>query len=273
MLSKNNVILKNQLQHFVSIPIINLASEIFSFQPFQLKLTTSQQQQDFKLPDIILGKQAEAIFEYILNTSPDYKILAANTQVQKGKITIGELDYLIKDLQTQQYLHIEVACKFYLFDDTVNHIYEGKWIGPNRKDTLLDKLEKLATKQFPLLNQKELGSFLNERQLKASQFKQKHYILSSLYIPESMDIKTFPVAYKNCIVGTWLSLKNFKPDANSRYALPSKKEWLLPENEITLDLNAKEVFSKVSESIAKKRAVQVYEMKDGLMKKYFVVWW
>lgn len=253
--------------------MIHFSSEIFSYPAFKLKISTPHLSQDFKIPDIILGKQAEAIFEHLIRNSQDYKLLAANTQVQSQKITIGELDYLIQYIETQEYFHVEVACKFYLFDNTIKSEYEGKWIGPNRKDALLDKLNKLKAKQFPLLFRPELAPTLLDLNLKASQFKQQHYLLTSLYIPHNMNIHTLPQEYQKSVVGTWIFINDLNLKSHFSYAIPTKKQWLLPNDSICNWLNSKEATTQIEESITQKRAVQVYEKKNNLIKKFFVVWW
>jgi hypothetical protein len=64
----------------------------------------------------MLGRQAEAIFESIITDSKSYKLLAANIQIQSPSKTIGEIDYLLQDTKTKSQFHVELCCKFYLFD-------------------------------------------------------------------------------------------------------------------------------------------------------------
>ena len=269
MIRKKNP--KALLNHFLQIPVLAIFSEKFPYHQFLLK--KNQEQSSFELPDTILGKQAEAIFEHIVSMSRNYKLLAANSQIQSAKITIGELDYLVEDISAKEFIHVEVACKFYLYDENIENTFEGKWVGSNRKDTLLDKLNKLKNKQFPLLHRPELAPILNDLEIEASQIKQQHYILSSLYIPITMDIKLLPKPYQECIVGRWMLFSDFKVTSKSLYAIPSKKEWLLPNKYIDIHLESEDALAKVSKSISNKRAVQVYEKTDQQIIKYFVVWW
>ena len=95
--------------------------------------------------------QAEACFEAYLKASSKFELLAANLQIHSEKETLGELDYIVRNLETEKIVHIELACKFYLYDENAGELEEQKWIGPNRKDSLFDKLEKVKRKQFPLL--------------------------------------------------------------------------------------------------------------------------
>lgn len=270
---KNKQTQKNVAQHFLNIPIINLPRDIFPYSRFNFQFSEAGYFKNFEVPNTILGKQAEAIFEHLLIHNDRYHLISANKQVQDHKITIGELDYLIKDLHTQKYYHIEVACKFYLFDPTIQGEYEGKWIGSNRKDTLLDKLNKLKTKQFPLLYRPELRAFLKEKEMDVTSFIQQHYIISSFYIPAHIPLNSLPLAYQECIVGTWIYFKDFVVNTDSVYATPSKKEWLLPHHLINFSLKHTDVLPVVAQSIAQKRSLQVYENCQGTIKKFFIVWW
>ena len=115
---------------------------------------------NFEIPDTVLGRQAEAIFENIVKESKSYKLLAANIQIQSPTKTIGELDYLLEQRKTKTQIHVELSCKFYLFDPDSLGTFEQKWIGPNKKDSLQDKITKLREKQFPLLFDKNSEKLL-----------------------------------------------------------------------------------------------------------------
>ena len=110
----------------------------------------------------MLGRQAEAIFESIIKESKSCKLLAANIQIQSPTKTIGELDYLLEQGKTKTQIHVELSCKFYLFDPDSLGTFEQKWIGPNKKDSLQDKINKLREKQFPLLFNKNTNNLLKK---------------------------------------------------------------------------------------------------------------
>jgi len=64
---------------------------------------------------------------------------------------VGELDCLI--LRDKKPIHLEVIYKFYLYDASVGDTEIAHFIGPNRKDSLIEKLTKLQEKQLPILKQ------------------------------------------------------------------------------------------------------------------------
>lgn len=75
-----------------------------------------------------------------------FELIKHRATLFDGKITIGELDYLVKNHQTGQIEHWEAAIKFYLgyppLDDSL------RWLGANDNDSFGRKIEHLAQKQF-----------------------------------------------------------------------------------------------------------------------------
>ncbi len=102
----------------------------------------------------VLGKRIEHFFEHCIVNSKRYDLISNNIQVFKDKVTIGELDFIVKDLFKDKIIHIELIYKFYLYDPEISMELD-RWIGPNRNDSLLRKVEKLKNHQFPLLYRKE----------------------------------------------------------------------------------------------------------------------
>ncbi|MDX1461816.1 MAG: hypothetical protein R3359_02075, partial [Marinirhabdus sp.] len=57
------------------------------------------------------------------------------------------------------------------------------------------------------------------------------------------------------------------------YALPQKKEWLLPAHLLKDWHTFDDSLKHVNASLDEKRSVLVYEQSETEMLKYFVVWW
>ena len=74
-----------------------------------------------------------------------YRLLGHSIQITEGRITRGELDFLVFNTQTQQNEHWEVALKFYLAEADLSLNY---WFGLNRSDTLSRKLHHFSHQQF-----------------------------------------------------------------------------------------------------------------------------
>ena len=221
----------------------------------------------------MLGRQAEAIFESIVRDSKSYKLLAANIQIQSPSKTIGELDYLFQEKKTKNQIHVELSCKFYLFDPKRYGIFEQKWIGPNKKDSLQDKITKLREKQFPLFFDKHTEKILENLEFNPLKAIQQCYLAASLYLPIGQSRLTLPEAYQKCVVGYWMYYHQLIIEDTCSYAIVEKRQWLLPTNSITNWCNASEIRNKILKALENKKAPHVYKKSGAVVEKFFVVWW
>jgi len=74
-----------------------------------------------------------------------YQLLGHSIQKIEGSKTLGELDFLILNKDSQQIEHWEVALKYYLGE---TDLLLEQWTGLNREDTLSTKLYHFTNKQF-----------------------------------------------------------------------------------------------------------------------------
>ena len=95
-----------------------------------------------------LGHRFEALFAYWLTISPSYQILARNLQLHHDGRTLGELDFIVRDLQSDAVIHLEVSVKFYMGLLPQSSPY--RWFGPNLKDCLGKKADHLKRHQTQL---------------------------------------------------------------------------------------------------------------------------
>ncbi len=216
--------------------------------------------------------QAEAFFKAYLKQSKKFELLTANLQIHGEKETLGELDYLVRNLKSDEVIHIELACKFYLYDVDAGFSEEEKWIGPNRKDSLFEKLEKLKLKQFPLLHKKETIQKLETLGIKIPS-SQKLCLKAFLFLPKEINPESFSKNIQNCIVGHYMKFTDLTGDTTARYAVPSKKEWLLPESWITEWYSFSEIKQIIKEQLKLKKSPLVYKKTPHTMERFFIVWW
>ena len=206
--------------------------------------------------------------------SQRYKLIAANLQIKGETETLGEIDYLVFDIETQQMLHIELACKFYLYDSKLNEPAIGKWIGPNRKDTLKEKLDKLHFKQFPLIRRAETQVTLEKLNVDSNTIGQQLCLKAFLFLRKGMSRNQFSHNYQSCLVGYWIPFSEFiSEDDTALYAIPKKKEWLLPMEEIEEWMNFSEALTVITPLINSKRSTLVYQKSNSEISRFFVVWW
>ena len=135
----NSKDLQLQYQGFFKTPFLWFGKGFFdlkmfdfenkNFSPLNLKLTKK----------LRLGKLVERFVSFELQQNQDAKILAENIQIQEDKRTLGELDCLI--LKDSTPIHLEIIYKFYLYDKSVGNSEIEHWIGPNRRDSFIQKVE------------------------------------------------------------------------------------------------------------------------------------
>lgn len=93
-----------------------------------------------------LGFYAEALMEFLLREHPRFDLLTVNHQVVMDGKTVGELDFVFRDLKLGELIHLELACKYYLKLPEVTGL-EG-FVGLNKNDTLARKWNKMKSIQL-----------------------------------------------------------------------------------------------------------------------------
>lgn len=263
----------NKLRIKSILEINSLDFSSFGLQSFNLSKLTISNDLDFILPtNIRLGHLVEKIVSKMITVSSNYEVIKENYQIIEDKKTIGEIDFIIKDLKNNAYTHLELAYKFYLYDPSISKNEIENWIGPNRNDSLIEKLTKLKTKQFPLLHHKRVVSELEY--LTTEQISQKLCFLASLYIPFELKSKLNTI-YQSAIKGYYLNLKQFISINNNdkQYYLPSKKEWGMPPASNKEWIENKELLTKINKSLVEKQSVLCWQKQNEIYTSFFIVWW
>ncbi len=241
-----------------------------AFNLSDLKLTTDL---EFSLPtNIRLGHLVERIVAELIKSATNYAVLDKNIQLIEAKTTIGELDFLLEEIDTKQVIHMELAYKFYLFDPSISSEPINNWIGPNRTDSLIEKLEKLKSKQFPLLYHTATKARFENIDLE--EVSQAVCLLVSLFIPYQHKGSFNPI-YEKAIKGYYLDFETFTGLNNSdkTYYIPVKKEWGMDPSENEIWTNFKEIEKFIHSSIKEDRAPMVWSKQNEVYEVFFVVWW
>lgn len=98
-------------------------------------------------PNLRLGYYFEDLLAFWLADEGwhEFVLIGHGIPRMDGKRTLGEVDFLLENLDTGQIEHWEVALKFYLGE---GHFRPAQWVGLNQQDTLGRKLHHLQHKQF-----------------------------------------------------------------------------------------------------------------------------
>ena len=263
--------LQKRYEGFLKTPYLWTNKTVFNLQQFEIHSETVNINIDLD-EKLRLGKYVERLVSFELEQQKNTSILAENIQIQDNKITLGELDFLLK--KEDNPIHLEVIYKFYLYDDTVGNTEIEHFIGPNRKDALIEKLKKLKDKQLPLLYSDACQPYLDTYNLKAKNMSQQVYFKAQLFIPFSnQDIK-LKTLNTNCITGFYVNQNELHHFKDCKFYIPNKKNWLiLPHTHVSwlsfdaFIANTKDYFEQ------KFSALCWVKLKNGELKKLFLVWW
>jgi hypothetical protein len=251
----------------------SLDFSITGLQTFDLSVLHLGNDIEFSLPtNIRLGHLVEKIVSELIKSSTNYKVLYENIQIIEETKTIGEIDFIIEDKNTTQLIHLELAYKFYLFDPSISSEPINNWIGPNRNDSLREKLEKLKTKQFPLLYHNRAKEMFNT--IAIDEVSQALCLLVSLFIPY-LHKHIFSPVYEKAIKGYYLNMRTFisLDHPEKTYYIPSKKEWGMDpaENDIWMDFAIVE--KQIKSCLKEKQAPLIWQKDNHSDIEFFIVWW
>ena len=217
-----------------------------------------------------LGKIVEQFVLFELEQNESIELLKSNVQVYRDQVTIGELDCLIKE--EEKHIHLEIGYKFYLYDPSISGEL-NRWIGPNRNDSLVQKLVRLNGNQMPLLYQPETRVVLDELSVKATDFVQRLYFKAQLFVPLSSKSE-FPILNNECVKGFYIRPKQISQFINHTFYVPYKLDWLgEPHAEVDW-ISTPDFKNLISEFLtAKKSPLCWMKSQEGVIQKVFVVWW
>jgi uncharacterized protein len=108
-----------------------------------------------------LGKYFETLWFYWLDHHPRYRVLHHNLQIVIEGETIGEMDFIVQDKETNEVIHLELAVKSYLGTGQLE--VPANWYGPHRKDRLDIKLAHLLDRQTKIGQRPVVRQWLAER--------------------------------------------------------------------------------------------------------------
>lgn len=223
------------------------------------------------VPHIRLGKLTEQFVLFELERDESVQLLRSNVQVFRDQITIGELDCLIR--QSEVYIHLEMVYKFYLYDPSIPTELE-RWVGPNRNDSLVLKLDKLKEKQLPLLYHPETKKILNGLDLLPSEFVQRLYFRAQLFVPFNALKSSFMFVNSDCIKGFYVREKDLGLFTNNEFYVPAKLDWLVEPHQEVAWVSLQTFRKGISEFLASRRSPLCWmKSAEGSIQKFFIVWW
>lgn len=222
-----------------------------------------------KLP---LGKRVEYFFEEYIKHSSRYNLIHKNNQVIEDKNTLGEIDFILFDKVKNSFLHTELVYKFYLYDENFEKEID-RYIGPNRDDSLVKKLNKLKTKQFPLLFKEKTMEMLYDIDLK--NIYQNTCFKANIFLPYKKHVDV-SLINKACIKGFYINIEDFKKQENFKkykYFLPHRYDWIVSANINKTWKAYEEIQEEIQIFLDLKKSPLVWLKKDDRYEEFFITWW
>ena len=181
-----------------------------------------------------LGHYFEALLAFLFTQGwqdkvMPYRMIARNIQFNSEKATLGELDFLLRD-QNSNFIHVECAVKFYL--GKIKSERWSNWVGPNAKDRLDIKLNRLLHHQLSILNDKSndaVNEYFQAKQIDPATVSSKYFLRGIFFYSHSRSKHLPSLANPTALTACWMLasdfLKNYAPALETWTALP-KLNWL-----------------------------------------------
>lgn len=223
-----------------------------------------------------LGKRAEYFMKAYLDQNINYEPLYHSLQIQDDSKTIGELDFLFYDKIKNNWCHLELICKFYVFTGNENQNNIDCWIGPNLKDRLDYKIQKLKNHQLKICQKQEAEKLFKELDVDQDKIKTKICYKAKLFLP--IDFKNFVPNHINskCIRGQYYNFDVFKnlKFSNELFYIPHKHDWICKPETNTQWYSFEKAEQILKPSIQEKRSKMLWrKTKRDEYFEDFVVWW
>lgn len=224
---------------------------------------------------IRLGHQMEYVFKQLIEYCKDYEVLLHNLPVKSGNRTIGEIDFILKDVKTAELIHVELTYKFYIINPEISEPIH-QLVGPNKRDMFFTKMEKIKNKQFELLHSEDGVNALADNNIDHSKITHQTCYKAQLFEPYgSIPVNIRPLN-TNCIVGYWLRFDDFKSGDFKEYQfyIPNKSQWVIEPHAALEWTPHFEILMEINLRILKENAPMVWMKKSETeFEKFFVIWW
>ena len=270
--------LEKQFSGFLNTPQIFSGNDIFKYPRFETDAEVSPSLLS-KLTEPstgVLGKRMEHFFSYYIRNFTEEEVLAENQQIIQDNLTLGELDFLLKNKVSKEITHVELVYKFYLYDPKSGESEVDRWIGPNRRDSLKKKLDRLERKQFPLLFNTASKPLLENLSISAEEAVQKVCFKANLFLPHSEENQVPNIINPAAVKGSYIQIENFTADnfGKSFFFSPPKPQWpVSPEHNDTWYAYS-EILKQILPFLESKKSPLLWmKTSEGKFKRLFIVWW
>lgn len=223
-------------------------------------------------PKLRLGKYVEQFISFCLKNDSEFTDIVENIQIQNEKITVGEIDYLFKKLAVPY--HLELSCKFYIVDFTRGNEEIEFCIGPNNKDSLVEKLTRIQNHQLPLLHKDITLQYLENINFDPSKAIQRVLFKCQLFLPLNLLDYRFKKLNNECIYGFYIQHNELKKFSNHKFHIPTKKDWLISPHTNVNWMEYESFRTEIQTHMKRENSPMCWlKTNTGELTKFFVLWW
>ncbi|MCL7943983.1 DUF1853 family protein [Marinobacter sp. ATCH36] len=171
-----------------------------------------------------LGHYFERLYQCLMEDLLGWEILLKNQPVRSNGITLGELDFVVRNPVDNAVEHHEIAVKFYLgYRETAQQT--ALWYGPNSRDRLDIKTQRLISHQSQLTGRSEARSLLKSSGIETPA-RPRVFMPGYLFYPSGEPMPPPADVPPDHLRGEWLRID--EASHTSRWIPLIKPHWLGP---------------------------------------------
>lgn len=264
--------LQNHYKGYLYTPLLWRDGSVFELDQFIVPTIKTSAYTNELTSHFRLGKLVELFVFNELSAINGLKFFLKNIQIIENKTTLGELDCLLSF--EGKAIHLEIVYKFYLYDPENGTTELDRWIGPNRKDSFINKLNKLKNKQLPLLKNTAVTPILSSLGLKVAAIEQKVYFKAQLFVPLKLAGTSLPLINNDCIKGFYIKKDQLITFEKHQFYMPTKLDWLLEVSDTVAWCNYSVFLPIIEKELCNEHSPLCWlKDKDGKLSKAFIVFW
>lgn len=169
-----------------------------------------------------LGHYFERLYECLMQDLLGWDILLKNQPVRSNGITLGELDFLVRNPADNLVEHHEIAVKFYLgHQDTTQE--KPLWYGPNARDRLDIKTRRLTDHQSRLTERPETRNLLASLGIETP-VRPRIFMPGYLFYPQGTCLAPPDSIPAGHLRGEWLYIDEM--DLKGKSETTDRKRWI-----------------------------------------------
>ncbi|MGC8121270.1 DUF1853 family protein [Marinobacter sp. VGCF2001] len=177
-------------------------------------------------PERRLGHYVERLYEVLLRDLLGWDIILQNQQIRAGDRTLGELDFLVRNRESGQLEHHEIAIKFYL--GFRGEESQTRWFGPNARDRLDLKTDRLVNHQSQLCRRPETLDLLASLGI-CEPIVPRIFMPGYLFYPDEQTVPAPPAqAPASHLRGRWLWVDEARQQNRTCWVPLDKPNWIGP---------------------------------------------